>query len=137
MKKLAALLLALVMVLGVAPWLPGAIAEETRTVDRPDIEPMTQSHYQNFSNNYTLTGDGASDMIAIAFAQLGKTGSQLGYTEAWCADFVCDCGNLAGIDGFPCYGGCDGLINLLKIRAKFINCYRPMWKLGYLIKKIP
>ena len=60
------------------------------------IRPLTQSHTENFSRDYTLTGNGATDIIAVAFAQLGKTGSQLGYTEQWCADFIGDCAILAG-----------------------------------------
>lgn len=60
------------------------------------IRPFTQSHTENFSRDYSLTGNGATDIIAVAFAQLGKTGSQLGYTEQWCADFIGDCAILAG-----------------------------------------
>lgn len=70
----------------------------------------TQSHYNNFSSNYTLTGNGATDMVAIALAQEGKTGNQLGYTEQWCADFVCDCACLAGQSAaIPFYGAVAGL----------------------------
>lgn len=70
----------------------------------------TQSRSEHFSGNYTLTGNGATDMIAIAKAQVGKTQSQLGYTERWCADFVCDCAKLAGQSkAIPAYGACEGL----------------------------
>lgn len=70
----------------------------------------TQSRKQNFSTNYTLTGNGATDILNVALAQQGKTGSQLGYTEEWCADFVSDCADLAGqSDAVPRYGGVDGL----------------------------
>ncbi len=55
----------------------------------------TQQRYNNFSKNYTLTGNGAADMLAVAFAQVGKSKTEFGYTEAWCADFVCDCAYLA------------------------------------------
>lgn len=88
-KNALALLMALVMVFGLVPSISSA-------VERPDFEPMTQSHCENFSTNYTLTGNGASDMVAIALAQEGKTGSNLGYTEQWCADFIGDCAVLAG-----------------------------------------
>gem|GEM_PF-6565790 len=88
-KNALALLMALVMVFGLVPSISSA-------VERPDLEPMTQSRYYNFSTNYTLTGDGASDMVAIALAQEGKAGSDLGYTEQWCADFIGDCAVLAG-----------------------------------------
>ncbi len=56
----------------------------------------TQQKYNNFSKNYTLSGYGANDMLAVAFAQVGKSKTEFGYTEAWCADFVCDCAYLAG-----------------------------------------
>ena len=70
----------------------------------------TQSRTENFSKNYTLTGDGAKDMCAIALAQYQKTGSQLGYTEDWCADFVSDCAKLAGLGSkIPAHGAVSGL----------------------------
>lgn len=55
----------------------------------------TQSRIENYSRDYSLTGNGATDMISVGMAQKGKTKSQLGYTEAWCADFVSDCAILA------------------------------------------
>ena len=70
----------------------------------------TQSRTSGFLKNYTLTGDGASDMVAIALAQEGRKGSQFGYTEEWCANFVSDCAILAGQDdAVPQYGGVSGL----------------------------
>lgn len=56
-----------------------------------------QTKSENFSKNYTLTGDEARDLVAVAKAQAGKTKGQLGYTELWCADYVSDCAKLAGI----------------------------------------
>ena len=47
-----------------------------------------QSCYNGFDRNYTLTGDPASDMVAIATRQIGRTQSQFGYTEGWCDNFV-------------------------------------------------
>ncbi len=70
----------------------------------------TQSRSYNFSTNYTLTGNPASDIVAIAQAQNGKTQGQLGYTEAWCADFVGDCALLAGQDSaVPTHGAVSSL----------------------------
>ena len=70
----------------------------------------TQSRTSGFLKNYTLTGDGASDMVAIALAQEGRKGSQFGYTEEWCANFVSDCAILAGqSEAIPQYGGVSGL----------------------------
>ena len=56
----------------------------------------TQTRKGNFSTNYTITGNGAQDIINVAMAQIGKTGSDLGYSEEWCANFVSDCADLAG-----------------------------------------
>lgn len=50
-----------------------------------------------FSKNYSLSGNQANDIVAVAKAQLGKTQGNLCYTEAWCADFVMDCARLAGV----------------------------------------
>ena len=50
----------------------------------------------NFNKSYSLGNDPAQNMVNIAYAQIGKTGSQLGYNTAWCAYFVSDCAELAG-----------------------------------------
>lgn len=47
------------------------------------------------STNYTLTGNQANDVIAVAKAQLGKTKSDFGWTVDWCAYFVCWAGQTA------------------------------------------
>ena len=55
----------------------------------------TQSRSDNFySAEYN--SDPGQYMVNIAEAQLGRTGSSLGYTEEWCADFVSDCAKVAG-----------------------------------------
>lgn len=61
------------------------------------ITLATQTKTGNFSKSYTLTGNNADDIVAVAKAQLKKTGSDLGYSEQWCADFVNDCAKLANI----------------------------------------
>lgn len=53
-----------------------------------------QSRTANFDRNYTLGNDGAQNLAAVAQAQIGR---RLGYTENWCADFVSDCADLAGL----------------------------------------
>ncbi len=74
----------------------------------------TQSRTDYFSNNYTLTGNAADDMLAIAQAQLGRTASQMGYTEAWCANFVSDCAKLAGeSSAIPANGYVPSLYNAI------------------------
>ena len=59
----------------------------------PVTSYATESRSDYFNKNYTLNGNGPDDMLAIAQAQLG---SNPGYSEAWCADFVADCAKLAG-----------------------------------------
>lgn len=60
-----------------------------------DDSVSTQSRSWNFSG-YSLSGKASVDMANIAQAQNNKTQSQLGYTEAWCANFVSDCAKIAG-----------------------------------------
>lgn len=56
-----------------------------------------ESRTENFDlSQYIPTGDPVTDICNIALLQSGRTGSQFGYTEAWCADFVSDCAKLAG-----------------------------------------
>ena len=59
------------------------------------------------------TGDSATDIVAAASAQIGKTGAQLGATENWCADFVFSCARLVGIgaDVIPSTGSVTALYN--------------------------
>ena len=77
----------------------------------------TQDRSSNFSKNYKLTGNNASDLVAVSQAQLGKTGAQLNYSEQWCADFVTDCARLANISAIPynyaSRGGCIYLYNYM------------------------
>ena len=77
----------------------------------------SQSKSENFSKSFTLTGNQADDIAAVAAAQIGKTKSNLGYTEAWCADFVCDCAKLAGISDsvVPYNYGSRGAVSALYI----------------------
>lgn len=107
LRKLAVLLLAAVFVLlsaGVS-----AASSEVKS-ELPGDAARTQSHYQNFSTDFVLTGQGGTDIVAVALAQYLKTGSELGYTEEWCADFVGDCAKLAGQSrAVPLYGGVSGL----------------------------
>ena len=59
---------------------------------------FAQSRTQKYNTNYTLGNNPVENLIAVAEAQAGMTKSDLGYTEAWCADFVSDCAILAGLD---------------------------------------
>lgn len=136
MKRFISVALSLVMLLGAFP-VATAFAEEKETntasqawrehdaatpIDEQiAIEPQTQTRTGNFLTDYILTGVGATDMINIATAQLGRTEEQFGYTEAWCADFVTDCAILAGQGvAVPKNGSCTALLNAL-LNANGIN----------------
>ena len=94
MKKTVGYLLILVLVLGLfAPQLPVVSATESRDSLR-GANDLSRARY--YSTDYTLTGDGPTDMIAIAFAQLGKNGEAFGYDTNWCTNFIGDCAILAG-----------------------------------------
>ena len=65
------------------------------------------SETDNFLDDYTLTGAGGADMVAIAMAQEGRTGKDFGYDDQWCAYFVSDCARIAGETGaIPAHGTC-------------------------------
>ena len=71
-----------------------------------------ESSLNGFRRDYMLTGDGATDMVNIALAQNGRTQTQMGYGEPWCADFVSDCAILAGqAAAIPADGWCKTLRN--------------------------
>ena len=82
LKKTVSVLLAVVMTLGIFNIGLSVSAAQTCA--------------ENFNKAFTLTGSGAQDMANVALAQYGKIGSEFGYTEDWCSDFVCDCAVLSG-----------------------------------------
>lgn len=90
MKKVLSLLLAVVLVISIFTVVPFSAAE------KEVVTTSTQSKSSNFYANYTLTGNGATDMVNIAMAQNERNQPSMGYTESWCADFVSDCAKLAG-----------------------------------------
>lgn len=57
----------------------------------------TQSRTENFNKTYSLGSNQVENLVNVALKQVGKTKANLGYTEAWCADFVCDCAKLTGM----------------------------------------
>ena len=64
-----------------------------------DVGGICAEGVDRYDHNYTLTGIGADDIVAVALAQTGKTGESLGYHTTWggwCAAFVNDCAYLAG-----------------------------------------
>jgi len=81
----------------------------------PTRVQASQSRSSYFNKSYTLNGAQEDNLVAVAQAQLRKTKSQLGYTEAWCADFVSDCAKLAGLGSkIPFDGYCQTLYNKIK-----------------------
>lgn len=55
-----------------------------------------QSRYDRFTQ-CSLPDAENQKMVQAARAQLGRSGSSLNYSEAWCADFVMDIARMAGI----------------------------------------
>ncbi len=100
MKRTISALLSLVIILSMTMSL-GLVAK------------ATQSRYYNFNKSYTLTGNYRNDIVIVANAQIGKNKLDLGYTENWCANFVCDCAYLTGIPNFPITGGVENLKSAL------------------------
>lgn len=118
-RKSLSVLLSLVMLCCVFGVLPISVsAQETEIVENgANIEISadgTQSMSGNFSRNYTLTDNGANDIVAVAQAQNNRSQGSLGYTEGWCADFTSDCARLAGQESkVPFNGGVANLYNAI------------------------
>ena len=89
----------------------------------------TQSHTENFDKTYSLGENQAENLVNVAQKQIGKTKADLGYTEAWCADFVCDSAKLTGMSdsiipyNYASRGGCRYLYNYMvnNCSAKAVN----------------
>ena len=69
------------------------------TVDADALEiqyarSQTQNQSHMYVKDYTLSGNYADDVVAVAKAQLGRTQTQFQYYEDWCADFANDCARL-------------------------------------------
>lgn len=103
MKKIVSVLLSLVIIIGVFAGMNVTVSAN-----------QSVAYNGGFSTNYTLTGDKASDIVAVALVQEGKTGLQLGYSEGWCDNFVSDCAILAGCaDVIPQGGDVANFLNNL------------------------
>ena len=64
----------------------------------------TQDRTANFYKDYETSNDPGQYMVNIALAQLNRSQSSMGYSEAWCANFVSDCARLAGqSDAIPAH----------------------------------
>ena len=82
----------------------------------PEIDvKATQDRTGYFNKSYSLSGNGADDIVAVAMAQKNRTKAQMGYTEPWCADFVSDCAKLANVrNKIPADGYCGNLYTNIK-----------------------
>lgn len=81
-----------------------------------------------FNKNYTLSGNMAEDVVAIAKAQEGRTGVQFGYNENWCDEFVADCIENAGADSsIVAHGGtvADFELKMRERNAKVVSFPQP------------
>lgn len=82
--------------------LSGVIFISAPSSSHAEVGGLCFAGVDNFNHNYTLTGDGAADVVAVALKQVGKSGKDLGYTYYWCAGFVTDVARLAGMgDAIP------------------------------------
>jgi len=71
----------------------------------------------NLNPNYSLTGNGASDIVAVAKAQLGKKYRDFSgfHYRAWCADFVSACAAAANqSDAIPGNASVSGIRSSIK-----------------------
>lgn len=82
-----------------------------------------QSRSLKFSQDFTLSGNGAPDLVSVAMAQLGRTGASFQYSEEWCADFVSDCAKLAGqSSAIPAHNNVYGLAaNILRAGGSVVT----------------
>lgn len=62
-----------------------------------DVGGICAEGIDNYNHNYSLTGDGAHNIVAVAQAQVGRTNDTFQYHYGgWCAAFINDCAYLAG-----------------------------------------
>lgn len=109
MKRLLSAILIITMLLStVALAVPQAVTigdsvEEEFLGPEDSYGELSGDNYTNldYFKSVTLTGDMATDIANVAYAQVGKTYYDLGYDEIgatyWCARFVSDCARIAGV----------------------------------------
>lgn len=115
-KRLISLILAAVLLLGMAP---GALA--AITPGKPKYGSAS-----GYGTNFTLTGNLANDVIAVAKAQKNKGMKELGYSSAWCDAFVVDCARIANVPTsvIPNTRGCKALYDAI-IKAGGVKVTSP------------
>ncbi len=122
-KKILALVLAVVMVFGSIPLsqLTGLDFANLFTTEASAANEYSRTY--NFNKNYTLTNNPAENMAIIARKQLWKKGSSFNYPVEWCAAFVSDVAILAGQEkAIPWASYCGTQLNgILNAGGKIIN----------------
>lgn len=105
-KRIISIALTLLMLIGTVTALPLGVS--AKTADLAQIG--------GYDTSYTLTGNGATDIVAVAKKQLWKDGYNLGYGwilekgYGWCDRFVIECASLAGQSAaIPNSPGCSNL----------------------------
>ena len=105
------------------------------------IAPLNVSAYSrsgnNLNPNYSLTGNGASDVVAVAKAQLGKKYPDFSgfHYRAWCADFVSACAAAANqSNAIPGNASVSGIRSFIK-RAGGVEYSKSMIQNGRYVPK--
>lgn len=95
-KRIVSIALTLLLLLGTVTALPLGVS--AKNTDLAEIG--------GYDTSYTLTGNGAADMVGIANKQLWKSGYELGYSSRnWCSFFIGQCAKLVGQStAIPYYG---------------------------------
>ena len=130
-KKTIALILCVLMTAALLPMC--ALADNADNIDT--TAEVYKQRSSKFNENYVLNGNWRDDIVSVAMAQFGKTRSQLGYTEEWCADFVCDCARRAKITNFP---DDNNSASCTMLKAELINDWGADWhsyNSGYIPQK--
>lgn len=94
LKKMVSLVTACVLVFGCVST---GFSVDVDALEIQYAMSQTQDRTSYYSRDFVLTGNYADDVLAVARAQLGKTTSELNYSEAWCANFSNDCARLTGM----------------------------------------
>lgn len=63
---------------------------ELRIFRRVNFHDESNPVIPAFNRDFTISGSGSEDIVQAVFAQMGKTGLDLGYDYDWCASFLSD-----------------------------------------------
>lgn len=106
-KRIVSLILTVITLIGILPIIP---VNAAITPGKP-----TYGSASGYGTGFTLTGDQAKDIVAVAKAQVSKGKAALGYTDNWCDAFVVDCARIANIPTsvIPNARGCKALYDAI------------------------